>query len=206
MSRRKTEAKSSNHEQALADQETDLQTSAGYGSTNDKLDDLAKDIEDSAGEYLTTNQGARVNDNQNSLKAGDRGPTLMEDFIFREKITHFDHERIPERVVHARGSAAHGYFQVYESLADLTCAKFLTDPKVKTPVFVRFSTVAGSRGSTDTARDVRGFAVKFYTDEGNWDLVGNNIPVFFIQDAMKFPDLVHAAKPEPHHQMPQASA
>src|ERR671926_956406 len=206
MSRRKTEAKSSNHEQALADQETDLQTSAGYGSTNDKLDDLAKDIEDSAGEYLTTNQGARVNDNQNSLKAGDRGPTLIEDFIFREKMTHFDHERIPERVVHARGTAAHGYFQVYESMAEYTRAHFLQDPSVQTPVFVRFSTVVGSRGSTDLARDVRGFAVKFYTQEGNYDLVGNNIPVFFIQDATKFPDLIHAVKPEPHNEMPQAAS
>ena len=136
---------------------------------------------------LTT--GVRINDNQNSLKAGDRGPTLLEDFILREKITHFDHERIPERVVHARGSAAHGYFQVYESMAEYTKAGFLQDPSVKTPVFVRFSTVAGSRGSTDLARDVRGFAVKFYTQEGNYDLVGNNMPVFFIQDAIKFPDL-----------------
>ena len=158
------------------------------------------------GEFLTTNQGVRINDNQNSLKAGDRGPTLLEDFILREKITHFDHERIPERVVHARGSAAHGYFQVYESMAEYTKADFLQDPSVKTPVFVRFSTVAGSRGSTDLARDVRGFAVKFYTQEGNYDLVGNNIPVFFIQDAIKFPDLVHAVKPEPHNEIPQAAS
>jgi len=128
----------------------------------------------------------------------------MEDFIFREKITHFDHERIPERVVHARGSGAHGFFQVYEPMTEYTRADFLQDPSVQTPVFVRFSTVAGSRGSTDMARDVRGFAVKFYTREGNYDLVGNNIPVFFIHDAMKFPDLVHAVKPEPHNEIPQA--
>ena len=134
------------------------------------------------------------------------GPSLLEDFILREKITHFDHERIPERVVHARGAAAHGYFQVYESLAAYTKAAFLQDPAVKTPVFVRFSTVAGSRGSTDLARDVRGFAIKFYTEEGNFDLVGNNIPVFFIQDAIKFPDLIHAVKPEPHNEIPQAAS
>jgi catalase len=171
-----------------------------------KIDDLQKNTEDSGGEFLTTNQGVRINDNQNSLKAGERGATLLEDFILREKITHFDHERIPERVVHARGSAAHGYFQVYESMAAVTKAGFLQDPSVKTPVFVRFSTVAGSRGSTDLARDVRGFAVKFYTQEGNFDIVGNNIPVFFIQDAIKFPDLIHAVKPEPHHEMPQAAS
>jgi len=178
---------------------------AGLGANNQKLDDLAPNVEDSAGEFLSTNQGIRVNDNQNSLKAGDRGPTLIEDFIFREKMTHFDHERIPERVVHARGTAAHGYFQVYESMAEYTRAHFLQDPSVQTPVFVRFSTVVGSRGSTDLARDVRGFAVKFYTQEGNYDLVGNNIPVFFIQDATKFPDLIHAAKPEPHNEIPQAA-
>ncbi len=157
-------------------------------------------------DFLTTNQGLRLQDNHNSLKAGPRGPTLLEDFILREKITHFDHERIPERAVHARGAGAHGYFELYESLEDLTCAGFLTDTTVKTPVFVRFSTVAGSRGSADTARDARGFAVKFYTQEGNYDLVGNNIPVFFIQDAIKFPDLIHAVKPEPHHEMPQAAS
>jgi catalase len=183
-----------------------LRMGAGYGSDNDKLGDLSMNLEDSGGEYLTTDQGVRVNDNQNSLKAGDRGPSLLEDFILREKITHFDHERIPERVVHARGSAAHGYFQVYEPMAEYTKAAFLQDPSVRTPVFVRFSTVAGSRGSTDLARDVRGFAVKFYTTEGNYDLVGNNIPVFFIQDAIKFPDLVHAVKPEPHNEMPQAAS
>jgi catalase len=152
---------------------------------------------DSGGQVLTTNQGVPVSDNQNSLKAGMRGPALLEDFILREKITHFDHERIPERIVHARGSGAHGYFECYRPLSDLTQASLFAEAGKRTPVFVRFSTVAGERGSTDTARDVRGFAVKFYTDEGNWDLVGNNIPVFFIQDAMKFPDLIHAAKPEP---------
>jgi catalase len=186
--------------------DTDSTANAGLGEDNPKRDDLAKNMEESAGEYLTTNHGVRINDNQNSLKAGDRGPTLLEDFILREKITHFDHERIPERVVHARGSAAHGYFQVYEPMAKYTKANFLQDPAVKTPVFVRFSTVAGSRGSSDLARDVRGFAVKFYTQEGNYDLVGNNIPVFFIQDAIKFPDLIHAVKPEPHNEIPQAAS
>lgn len=179
---------------------------AGLGEVNKKQLDLTPDMEDSGGEFLTTNHGVRINDNQNSLKAGDRGPTLLEDFILREKITHFDHERIPERVVHARGSAAHGYFQVYEPMSEYTRAHFLQDPTIKTPVFVRFSTVAGSRGSTDLARDVRGFAVKFYTEEGNFDLVGNNIPVFFIQDAIKFPDLIHAVKPEPHNEIPQAAS
>lgn len=147
-----------------------------------------------ADDVLTTNQGLEIVDNQNSLKAGVRGPTLLEDFIMREKITHFDHERIPERVVHARGSAAHGYFQVYQSLANITKAKFLNDPSKKTPVFVRFSTVGGNKGSADTVRDIRGFATKFYTDEGNFDIVGNNVPVFFIQDAIKFPDFVHSVK------------
>jgi catalase len=160
----------------------------------------------SAGQALTTNQGVPVSSNQDSLKAGLRGPTLLEDFVLREKITHFDHERIPERIVHARGSAAHGFFEAYESLSRLTRATVFADAGKKTPVFVRFSTVAGERGSADTARDVRGFAVKFYSDEGNWDLVGNNMPVFFIQDAMKFPDLIHAVKPEPHNQMPQAAS
>jgi catalase len=161
---------------------------------------------DSSGRTLTTNQGVSVADNQNSLKAGLRGPTLLEDFILREKITHFDHERIPERIVHARGSAAHGFFECTNAITEFTRASLFGEVGKQTPVFVRFSTVLGERGSTDTARDVRGFAVKFYTDEGNWDLVGNNIPVFFIQDAMKFPDLVHAAKPEPHFAMPQAAS
>jgi catalase len=155
---------------------------------------------------LTTNFGIPIADNQNSLKAGERGPTLIEDFILRDKITHFDHERIPERIVHARGTGAHGYFQVYESLAEVTKAAFLQDPKVKTEVFVRFSTVVGGAGSADLPRDVRGFAVKFYTAEGNYDLVGNNIPVFFIQDAIKFPDLVHSVKMEPDRAFPQSAS
>ena len=171
-----------------------------------KAADLAPFVEEGAGQVLTTNQGTRVNDDQNTLKAGDRGPSLIEDFHFREKITHFDHERIPERVVHARGSGAHGFFEVYESMARYTKAGFLQDPNVRTPVFVRFSTVAGSRGSTDMPRDVRGFAVKFYTQDGIFDLVGNNMPVFFIQDALKFPDLIHAVKPEPDNEMPQAAS
>lgn len=172
----------------------------------DKILDLAKNTENGQGEFLTTNHGLRINDDQNSLKAGERGATLLEDFQLREKITHFDHERIPERIVHARGSAAHGYFELSESLSQYTKAKFLQTPGTRTPVFVRFSTVAGSQGSSDLARDVRGFSVKFYTEEGNYDLVGNNIPVFFIQDAIKFPDLIHAVKPEPHHGMPQAAS
>jgi catalase len=153
---------------------------------------------------MTTQQGAPVADDQNSLRAGTRGPTLLEDQILREKLFHFDHERIPERVVHARGFGAHGYFETYDSLADVTSADIFQRKGEKTPLFVRFSTVAGSRGSMDLARDVRGFAVKFYTKEGNWDLVGNNIPVFFIQDAIKFPDLIHAAKPTPDRGFPQA--
>jgi catalase len=155
---------------------------------------------------LTTNQGSTISDNQNSLKGGQRGPTLLEDFILREKITHFDHERIPERIVHARGSAAHGYFQPYKSMKHVTSADFLSDPKIKTPVFARFSTVAGGAGSVDLPRDVRGFAVKFYTQAGNFDLVGNNIPVFFIQDAIKFPDLIHAVKMEADRGYPQAAS
>ena len=173
---------------------------------NDKTNKLEEFVADSTGQRLTTNHGVKISDDQNSLTAGDRGATLLEDFILREKITHFDHERIPERVVHARGSGAHGVFKVYEDMSDLTRAAFLCDPGAETPVFVRFSTVAGSRGSTDLARDVRGFAVKFYTQEGNFDLVGNNMPVFFIQDAIKFPDLVHAVKPEPDNEMPQAAS
>ncbi len=157
-------------------------------------------------EALTNNQGVKVSDDQNSEKAGVRGPSLLEDFMLREKITHFDHERIPERVVHARGAGAHGEFESYEDLSDLTMAAPFSAAGKKTPVFVRFSTVAGSRGSADTPRDVRGFAVKFYTDQGVWDLVGNNIPVFFINDAIKFPDLIHAVKPEPHIEIPQAAS
>ena len=158
------------------------------------------------GDSLTTNQGTRISDNQNSLKSGGRGPTLLEDFVLLEKITHFDHERIPERIVHARGSGAHGYFQPIKSLSRLTRAAFLQDPKKKTEVFVRISTVAGGAGSGDLPRDVRGFAVKFYTEEGNFDLVGNNIPVFFIQDAIKFPDLIHSVKMEPDRGFPQAAS
>jgi len=174
--------------------------------TNKKTEQLSEHTTDGTDQVLTTNQGLPINDNQNSLKAGTRGATLLEDFIMREKITHFDHERIPERIVHARGTAAHGFFELYESMEKYTKAGFLTDTSRKTPVFVRFSTVAGSRGSTDLARDVRGFAVKFYTDEGVYDLVGNNIPVFFIQDAIKFPDLIHSVKPEPHNEIPQAAS
>jgi len=173
---------------------------------NPKVEQLGKYKVDHHGEFMTTNQGTKINDDQNSLKAGDRGPSLLEDFIFREKMTHFDHERIPERIVHARGSAAHGEFQLYKPMGKYTKAKFLNDTSIKTPIFVRFSTVQGSRGSTDLARDIRGFAVKFYTQEGNYDLVGNNTPVFFIQDAMKFPDLVHAVKPEPDNEIPQAAS
>ncbi|MBZ4033381.1 catalase [Flavobacterium sp. 17A] len=179
-------------------------------TNQDNADGKQKDLEynksTAENEFLTTNQGVKINDNNNSLKSGERGPSLLEDFILREKITHFDHERIPERIVHARGSAAHGYFELYKPMGEYTKAGFLNDTTIKTPVFVRFSTVAGSRGSTDLARDVRGFAVKFYTQEGNFDLVGNNMPVFFIQDAMKFPDLVHAVKAEPHNEIPQAAS
>jgi len=177
--------------------------SQGVNATIEPMDRVRVDA---AGQVLTTNQGVAIADNQHSLKAGVRGPALLEDFILREKITHFDHERIPERIVHARGSGAHGFFECYEAQTAITKAAPFKQCDKLTPVFVRFSTVAGERGSKDTARDVRGFAVKFYTDEGNWDLVGNNMPVFFIQDAMKFPDLVHAVKPEPHNQMPQAAS
>jgi catalase len=153
---------------------------------------------------LTTQQGVPVADDQNSLKIGSRGPAALEDFHLREKIFHFDHERIPERVVHARGFGAHGYFENYESLSSITRADLFQRAGERTPAFVRFSTVAGNKGSADLARDVRGFAVKLYTKEGNWDIVGNNIPVFFIQDAIKFPDLIHAAKEEPDRGFPQA--
>lgn len=171
-------------------------------NSNAKLESLEPFRSDATEQALRTNQGVKVADNQNTLKAGARGPSLLEDFIMREKITHFDHERIPERIVHARGTGAHGYFQAYQNHAELTKAGFLQDPDQKTPVFVRFSTVQGPRGSADTVRDVRGFAVKFFTEEGNFDLVGNNMPVFFIQDAIKFPDFVHAVKPEPHNEIP----
>lgn len=178
--------------------------SVDENSKNRQLDEFRRDNSE---QYLTTEQGVRIGNTDDSLKAGSRGPTLLEDFHFREKMTHFDHESMPERVVHARGSGAHGYFQPYDdSLKKFTKAKFLTNPDSKTPVFVRFSTVVGSRGSSDTVRDVRGFATKFYTEEGNYDLVGNNIPVFFIQDSNKFPDLVHAIKPMPDSEIPQATA
>ncbi|MGK3141203.1 catalase HPII [Pantoea sp. C2G6] len=173
---------------------------------NAKLDQLETSRKNGTHQALTTNQGTRIANDQNSLTAGSRGPTLLEDFIMREKITHFDHERIPERIVHARGSAAHGHFQPYRSLKDLTKAQFLSDPEQTTPVFVRFSTVQGGAGSADTVRDIRGFAAKFYTEEGVFDLVGNNTPVFFIQDAHKFPDFVHAVKPEPHNEIPQGQS
>ncbi len=185
---------------------SDKTGSSADEGVNATIETLDRARVDSSGQILTTNQGVAIADNQNSLKAGLRGPALLEDFILREKITHFDHERIPERIVHARGSGAHGYFEAYQAMTDVTRAAPFQEAGKITPVFVRFSTVAGERGSKDTARDVRGFAVKFYTDEGNWDLVGNNMPVFFIQDAMKFPDLVHAVKPEPHHGMPQAAS
>lgn len=174
------------------------------GLDNTKTEQLTADTAE-PGDRMTGNQGVTISDGQNALTAGPRGPSLLEDFYFREKITHFDHERIPERVVHARGAAAHGVFECYDDLSDLTCASLFKKGK-QTPVFVRFSTVAGSRGSADTPRDVRGFAVKFYTDEGIWDLVGNNIPIFFIQDAIKFPDLIHAVKPEPNNEIPQAQS
>lgn len=173
---------------------------------DDKQKDLLINKSDGTNKALTTNQGIKINDDNNSLKSGERGPSLLEDFILREKITHFDHERIPERIVHARGSGAHGYFEVTNPIPQFTKAGFLQEAGQKTPVFARFSTVAGSRGSTDLARDVRGFSVKFYTQEGIYDFVGNNIPVFFIQDATKFPDLVHAVKPEPHNEIPQAAS
>ena len=190
-------------EDAASDKVGDGTPPRGYNPGNEPLDRVRVD---SSGQALTTNMGIPVSDNQNSLKAGLRGPVLLEDFVLREKITHFDHERIPERVVHARGSAAHGYFEAYQSLAPITKAAPFAEAGKRTPVFVRFSTVAGERGSFDLPRDVRGFAVKFYTDAGNWDIVGNNIPVFFIQDAMKFPDLIHAVKPEPNNAMPQAAS
>ena len=176
----------------------------GDNSTK-KMEQLNAYHVDNKGQQLSNDNGLKLSNTDDSLKAGERGPTLMEDFHFRQKITHFDHERIPERVVHARGFGVHGYFEPYESMAQYTTASFLQNPNVKTPVFVRFSTVVGSRGSADTVRDVRGFATKFYTESGNFDIVGNNIPVFFIQDAIKFPDLIHAVKPEPHNDLPQAT-
>lgn len=182
---------------------------AGFASANGKAPlgsgEERHQVADVDHPVLTTNQGIPVSDNQNSLRANASGPTLLEDFILREKITHFDHERIPERIVHARGTAAHGYFELTTSLARYTTAKILTEVGEKTPVFTRISTVAGGAGSVDTPRDVRGIAVKFYTKEGNWDVVGINIPVFFIQDAIKFPDLIHAVKMEPDRGFPQSA-
>lgn len=179
---------------------------ANKANTTQKTEQLDIVRDDATNQALTTNQGVKIADNQNSLKAGTRGSTLLEDFILREKITHFDHERIPERIVHARGVGAHGYFQAYEGNERLTKAGFLTDPSIQTPIFVRFSTVQGPRGSADTVRDIRGFAIKFYTQEGNFDLVGNNAPVFFVQDGIKFPDFVHAVKPEPDTEMPTGAS
>lgn len=174
--------------------------------TSKKQEQLEHHKKDPQGKPMTTNQGLKVNDTNNSLKSGERGATLLEDFLLREKITHFDHERIPERIVHARGSGAHGVFELYKPIPEYTKAGIFNDTSRKTPVFVRFSTVAGSKGSPDLARDVRGFATKFYTEEGTWDLVGNNMPIFFIQDAMKFPDLIHSVKPEPNNEIPQAAS
>lgn len=181
--------------------------SLGKGKQEKILAPSGEPHQTAGGEHppLTTNQGIPISDNQNSLRANPRGPTLLEDFIFREKIMHFDHERIPERIVHARGTGAHGFFELTNSLQQYTRARVLTEVGEKTPVFARFSTVAGGAGSVDTPRDVRGFAVKFYTKEGNWDLVGNNIPVFFIQDAIKFPDIIHAVKMEPDRGFPQSA-
>lgn len=174
-------------------------------ASNPKVEQLKTHVVDNANQRLTTNDGSPIYDNNNTLKAGNRGPSLLQDHVYLDKLMHFDRERIPERVVHARGSAAHGVLEIHEDISAYTSAKFLQKGAV-TPLFLRFSTVAGFRGSTDLARDVRGFAIKFYTEDGNFDLVGNNIPVFFIQDAMNFPDLVHAVKPEPNNEMPQAAS
>lgn len=197
-------AKLSTNSQKASDRKSDA--SKKQKKLSDKQAQLEVSREDATGKGLTTNQGVRIAENQNSLKAGPRGSTLLEDFILREKITHFDHERIPERIVHARGVGAHGYFQSYKDHSELSKAAFLTNPDYQTPVFVRFSTVQGPRGSADTVRDIRGFAIKFYTQEGNFDLVGNNVPVFFVQDAIKFPDFVHAVKPEPHNEVPTGAS
>lgn len=175
-------------------------------TAEDKKEQLETVSTDDKGHGITTNQGLLLTEDEFSLRAGERGPTLLEDFHLREKIMHFDHERIPERIVHARGVGAHGYFKLEKDMSDFTYADFLTDLDMETPVFVRFSTVQGSRGSTDMARDIRGFAMKFYTNQGNFDLVGNNVPVFFIQDAIKFPDFIHAVKPEPKTEVPQAAS
>jgi catalase len=188
----------------MAQSRTDAQRKSRAGDAAGAKQKQIEGFSQALEPVLTTAQGVRIADNHNSLRAGARGPALLEDFILLEKLRHFDHERIPERVVHARGAGAHGYFEVYRSFGQYTHADFLQEAGLRTPVFVRFSTVAGERGSADTVRDIRGFAVKFYTREGNYDLVGASFPVFFIQDAIKFPDLMHALKPEPHHGMPQA--
>lgn len=201
----KAAAKSS--KASASSESIDVRNRIGSGGELHQLVAGPKSTATSAGcPFMTTNHGAPISDNQNSLRAGTRGPTLLQDFILTEKIAHFDRERIPERVVHARGAAAHGYFELTKSLKKYTTAKVLTEVGTRVPVFARLSTVAGSAGSMDTVRDVRGFAVKFYTDEGNWDLVGNNIPVFFIQDAMKFPDLVHSVKKEQDRGFPSAAS
>lgn len=184
----------------------DKMKSQNKDNQNQKNEQLDQVCSDPTHQVLTTNQGVKIADNQNSLRAGIRGSTLLEDFILREKITHFDHERIPERIVHARGVGAHGYFKAYPGNERFTKAGFLTDPNIETPIFVRFSTVQGPRGSADTVRDIRGFAIKFYTQEGNYDLVGNNVPVFFVQDGIKFPDFVHAVKPEPDTEIPTGAS
>lgn len=184
----------------------DKMKSQNKDNQNQKNEQLDQVRSDPMHQVLTTNQGVKIADNQNSLRAGIRGSTLLEDFILREKITHFDHERIPERIVHARGVGAHGYFKAYPGNERFTKAGFLTDPNIETPIFVRFSTVQGPRGSADTVRDIRGFAIKFYTQEGNYDLVGNNVPVFFVQDGIKFPDFVHAVKPEPDTEIPTGAS
>ena len=204
-------ASDAQHSPALDNGLSDHQPGAGkapYATETGNAGETHQDVKDGApaSAYLTDNFGHRLSDNQNSLKAGTRGPTLLEDFILREKIFHFDHERIPERIVHARGSGAHGVFEVTKAIPELTKAGLFQEAGKTCPVFVRFSTVAGGAGSVDTPRDVRGFAVKMYTDEGNWDLVGNNIPVFFIQDALKFPDLVHSVKMEADRGYPQAAS
>lgn len=195
---------------ALADHQPGagaLPISEAEGNAGELHQNVPAAADHSAGQaHLTDNFGHRIADNQNSLKAGERGPTLLEDFVLREKIFHFDHERIPERIVHARGSGAHGTFEVTKAIPEWTKAALFQKKGNSCPVFVRFSTVAGGSGSVDTPRDVRGFAVKLYTEEGNWDLVGNNIPVFFIQDAMKFPDLVHSVKMEADRGYPQAAS
>lgn len=193
-------------ENTMKTKDSPLDYTTVRGNGKETHQQVPKNAEHHGETHLTTNQGIPVADNQNQLKAGARGPVLLEDFVLREKIFHFDHERIPERIVHARGSAAHGYFELYESLSEITSADLFQRAGERTPVFARFSTVAGGAGSVDTPRDVRGFAVKFYTQQGNWDLVGNNIPVFFIQDAMKFPDLVHAVKMEADRGYPQAAS